>query len=124
MAFGFDVNNYGDSSEYMYMLSVDDIIDAPHHDETLIAKPLPPGQWEIICTSKEADEDDAFEVIESMSVPTGGDDYVDYYKDYLKPDSPECWPWIEGDPMASLRSLLAANGCDLNKNWLIVKKIA
>jgi hypothetical protein len=54
MAFGFDVNNYGNSSEYMYMLDVADIVDEPHHDETLIAKPLPPGTWEIVCTSKGA----------------------------------------------------------------------
>jgi hypothetical protein len=56
MAFGFDVNNYGDESEYMYMLAVEDIIDEPHSDETLIAKKLPPGTWEIVCVSKDAIE--------------------------------------------------------------------
>jgi hypothetical protein len=88
MAFGFDVNNYGNSSEYMYMLDVADIIDAPHHDETLIAKPLPPGTWDIVCTSKDIMHRHGLGIVDA----------------------------------SEFRTLLTSKGCDLNKNWLILKK--
>jgi hypothetical protein len=110
MAFGFDVNNYGNSSEYMYMLDVADIVDEPHHDETLIAKPLPPGTWEIVCTSKGATEEQLKDVIPELKV---GERYQNYGSDY---------PVWYHSRRESLRSLLNAKGCDLNKNWLILKK--
>jgi hypothetical protein len=99
MAFGFDVNNYGDNSEYMYMLDVADIIDEPHHDETLIAKPLPPGTWEIVCTSKGATEDDCA-IIAGLS-----------FQDV-----------VHGYSRTFFHDQLTSKGCDLNKNWLIFKK--
>lgn len=111
MAFGFDVNNYGNSSEYMYMLDVADIVDEPHHDETLIAKPLPPGTWQIVCTSKEATKEQAYNIVEH--------DW-DGFKDYGEVDL-SLVPWIS--PIDSLKSLLTSKGCDINKNWLILKKL-
>lgn len=46
-AFGFDVNNYADRSELMYMLDVSDIDPNNKHDETLIVKHIPFGNWRI-----------------------------------------------------------------------------
>jgi hypothetical protein len=111
MAFGFDVNNYGDSSEYMYMLDVADIVDEPHHDETLIAKPLPPGTWEIVCTSKGATYMQATTIVEHLR---GG--FVNYDGNSV--------PQTGGydTPFKSLNSLLTSKGCDTNRNWLILKK--
>jgi hypothetical protein len=97
----------------MYMLDVADIIDEPHHDETLIAKPLPPGTWEIVCTSKEATCDQAYEIVEQ-------DD--EGFKDYNKtPLNFMCdIPFL--DPLPSLASLMTSKGFDINKNYLILKK--
>jgi hypothetical protein len=112
MAFGFDVNNYGNSSEYMYMLDVADIIDETHHDETLIAKPLPPGTWEIVCTSKEASVAHAAKIVEEVE---GG------YKGYnTREDNVLFWR----EPIDSFYSILASKGCDLNKTYLILKNTA
>jgi hypothetical protein len=111
MAFGFDVNNYGDESEYMYMLDVEDIIDEPHSDETLITKKLPPGTWEIVCTSKEASVIQSMEIVEQE-----GNYFKDYDKDRFHHDIPF------SSPIDSLNSLLTAKGCDLNNNYLILKK--
>jgi hypothetical protein len=44
------------------------------------------------------------EGIESFNSPTGGDDYQDCWRDYLN-DGEDGWPWFEGDPIASYRSL-------------------
>lgn len=53
-------------------------------------------------------EDDAIaEGIEGFDQRTpGGDDAQDYWRDYLKADQrDESFPWVEGDPRASFRSL-------------------
>lgn len=114
MAFGFDVNNYGNSSEYMYMLDVADIIDETHHDETLIAKPLPPGTWEIVCTSKEASEEQAASIVDSVDSDGRGKVYMNYNNGM----------YVFHRSTSSLRTLLTSKGCDLNKNYLILKKTA
>jgi hypothetical protein len=101
MAFGFDVNNYGTESEYMYMLPIEDIIDEPHHDETLIAKKLPTGNWQIVCTSKEATEDDCA-IIAGLS-----------FQDV-----------VHGYSRTFFHDLLTSKGCDLKKSYLILKKTA
>lgn len=95
MAFGFDVNNYGDESEYMYMLAVEDITDEPNSDETLITKKLPPGTWQIVCTSKKATTEQAYEIIGDSHFP---------------------------DSLTVFRTLLTSKGCDVKQNWLILKK--
>lgn len=73
---------------------------------------LPPGTWEIVCTSKEATEEQLKDVIPELKV---GERYQNYGSDY---------PVWYHSRRESLRSLLNANGCDLNKNLLIVKKTA
>jgi hypothetical protein len=115
MAFGFDVNNYGNDSEYMYTLDVEDIVDEPNSDETLIVKPLPPGTWQIVCTSKEATEGQAESIVCCY-----GDQYIDYTA------TEQDWKehevnWFQS-ALPSLSSLLASKGCDINKNYLILKK--
>lgn len=59
-------------------------------------------------------EDDALaEGIDFLNVPTGGDDYQDYYRDYSMPYVPEEWPWIAGKPIESFRTLWQSiNGPD------------
>jgi hypothetical protein len=72
---------------------------------------LPPGTWQIICTLKDASYTQAAEIVESE-----GDGFKDHDKDNFHHDLPLM------SPFDSLRSLLTAKGCDLNKNWLILKK--
>lgn len=47
IAFGFDVNNYGNSSELMYMIPIEST-ESEFTDETLKTIPLPKGSWRII----------------------------------------------------------------------------
>lgn len=47
LAFGFDVNNYGDSSELMFMIEIESTT-CDSMDETLKIIPLPKGNWKII----------------------------------------------------------------------------
>src|ERR1700755_1204121 len=102
IGFGFQINNYGDESEYMYMVSVEDIIDQPHSDETLIVKKLPKGTWSIVCTSKEATKEQAYEIVEH--------DW-DGFKDYGEIDL-SLVPYLS--PLDSFRSLLTSKGLDVN----------
>jgi predicted RNase H-like HicB family nuclease len=74
---------------------------------------LPPGTWEIVCMSKGATPEQAKELIER-----NGEGWIDYDKDRLHHDIP--FP----DPVDSFNSLLVSKGCDLNKNYLILKKTA
>lgn len=74
---------------------------------------LPLGTWEIVCTSKEAGEEQAQAIVEEFSL-RGNIRYTDYTRQYM---------W-HGTAIESLQSLLTSKGCDLNKNYLILKKIA
>src|ERR1044072_3714114 len=73
--------------------------------------PLEPGTWQIICTLKDATYTQAAEIIER-----DGDGFNDYDEDNFHHDLPFM------SPFESLRSLLTVRGCDVNKNWLIIKK--
>jgi len=112
MAFGFDVNNYGDESELMYMLSMEDISDEPDSEETLITKKLPPGNWKIVCTSKEAIDKQLKELLSTL--PAGRKTLYKGIK-----DDREFW---YNEPVDAINSLLTSKGCDLKLNWLILKK--
>lgn len=75
---------------------------------------LPPGTWEIVCTSKEATEWQASEIVEHCWVENSkGDEQMN------------CLGgngiWFNS-PLRALNSLLTSKGCDLNKNWMILKK--
>jgi hypothetical protein len=72
--------------------------------------PLPPGTWEVVCTSKEATEDQLKDIIPEMKV---GQRYQNYNGDY---------PVWYHSRRESFRSLLTSKGCDVNRNWLILKK--
>lgn len=76
------------------------------------AVPLPPGTWEIVCTSKEASVAHAVKLIEEVE---GG------YKGYnTREDNVLFWR----EPIDSFYSLLTSKGCDLKFNYLILKKTA
>jgi hypothetical protein len=68
---------------------------------------LPKGTWEIVCTSKEA-----MEAIASQIVEKDGDVF---YKCYAGKRS-------HISPLRSLFCLMDERGCDMNNNWLILKK--
>lgn len=76
---------------------------------------LPPGTWEIVCTSKGITRDHAHEIVQWFEI-AGQTGYRDYsFTDDLR------YPFI--DPLNSFISLLASKGCDLNKTYLIIKKL-
>lgn len=51
-------------------------------------------------------EDAIAEGVEGFDQPTGGDDYQDYWRNYLAGEKDaDGWPWFAGDPIASFRSL-------------------
>lgn len=53
-----------------------------------------------------SEDDAAAEGIEGISQPTGGDDYQDYWRNYaLTEKEADGWPWFNGDPIASFKSL-------------------
>lgn len=56
---------------------------------------------------KDISEDDALaEGIDTLDVPTGGGDFAYYYRDYSQPhEGNDGWPWIEGYPIESYKSL-------------------
>lgn len=72
---------------------------------------LPPGTWHIICTLKDATYTQAAQIVER-----DGDGFKDYDKDNFHHDLPFM------SPFESLRSLMTAKGCDVSKNFLIIKK--
>jgi hypothetical protein len=100
----FEVCNYGlnDTIEFVHKI---DGVNAYRVDD------LPPGTWQIICTLKDASYTQAAEIVES-----DGDGFKDYNEDNFHHDLPLM------SPFDSLRSLLTVKGCDVNNNWLIIKK--
>lgn len=112
MAFGFDINNYADESELMYMLSMEDISDGADSEETLITKKLPRGSWRIICLSAECSEERAAEIVERINSHGRGFIYMNYEKGM----------YVFAKPTSSLRSLLRSKGQN-EKNTLILKQV-
>lgn len=112
MAFGFDINNYADDSELIYMLSMSDIADDDNAEETLITKPLPPGTWQFLFTTKTATEEGARKVVEQYTL-RGNIRYTDYAYEYM---------WCE-TALDSLRSLLRSKGLDEKNNYAIIEML-
>lgn len=75
---------------------------------------LPPGTWQLLCTMKEASEEQAKGVVEY-------DKFIEGYKDYDTDNFHHDTPFIKA--LDSLRSLLASKGLDLNQNYCLLKKI-
>jgi hypothetical protein len=82
---------------------------------------LPPGTWEIVCTSKEVTEEQAENIVQLISNGkiTGRPQYRRYDRDPAKDTPARSWT---RDVRHALETLLTSKGCDLNKNWLILKK--
>lgn len=115
-ATGLDVNHYQVGSELNYWVT-------DGGKETLIIIDLPPGTWEIVCTSKEATEEQAVNLIQwsEWHFPVKHTRYIDYTRPY---DTALKQKWGDGfgTALESFNSLLASKGCDVNKNYLILKK--
>lgn len=124
MAFGFDINNYADESELMYMLSMSDIADDENAEETLITKPLPPGTWRFLFTTKTATEEDARKVVRSSEwhFPEKHARYVDYKFPFDR-ENKQRWGEGFGSAIESLHSLLRSKGLDENKNYALIEKL-
>lgn len=97
-------------------------------------KPLPPGNWQIVCTSKEATEAQAKGIVETIHIeiaPSPGNDFGgDWDTGYVDYENPGEFAGWQGDAGAfrkavqSLKSLLTSKGCDINKTYLILKKVS
>lgn len=118
MAFGLMVNNYGNESELMYMLSMSDISDDDNAEETLITKPLPPGTYRFLFTTKTATEEDARKVV-------GIGKYDAIYNTYIYPFYHERSDSLGVDSaVLSLNSLLDLKGLDArNNNYALIEKM-
>ena len=92
-ATNFDINRYGISSELNYWV-------IKEGKQKLIVIDIPPGTWEIVCTSKEATEDNCA-LIAGLS-----------FQDV-----------VHGYSRTFFHDLLTSKGCDLNKHYLILKKV-
>lgn len=112
MAFGFMVNNCAKESELMYMLSMSDIADDDNAEETLITKPLPPGTWRFLSTTKTATEEDARKVVRELPV---GARWMNYSGDY------PVWCHTGKE---SLHSLLRSKGLDDKNNYALIEKMS
>lgn len=78
----------------------------------LVLFPLPAGNWQIVCTSKEVTEEQAAGVVEQEGIG---------YKDYTAgPPENDYGDFVLSSD--SLDSLLTSKGCYLKLNWLILKK--
>jgi len=67
MAFGFDLQHYGDSTDLIFMIDLEDIDDEIKDDEVGITKHLPFGNYEIIGLSSDIlkDEELAKKVVDN-----------------------------------------------------------
>jgi hypothetical protein len=100
-----------------------DDIDFPDEIQEVKIIDLPPGTWEIVCTSKNVTEEQASEIVDSSQwyFPVKHTRYVDYAFPFDR-EFKQRWSEGFGKAIDSLRSLLASKECDLNNNWLILKK--
>jgi hypothetical protein len=84
---------------------------------------LPPGTWQIVCTSKEVTEEHAHSLVDSSTwhFPIKHTRYIDYAYPFDR-EFKQRWSEGFGTAKESLASLLTSKGSHLNKNWLILKK--
>jgi hypothetical protein len=80
---------------------------------------LPPGTWQIVCASKEVTRDKAHEVVEyRWCEEVAGEEAMIYV---FYENGKQVYSY---DPLNALAALLTSKGCDLNKTYLILKKLA
>jgi hypothetical protein len=103
-AFGFEFDNPLQEGDLVYYLDYPSMYNFRWLS-------VPPGTWEIVCTSSPTNLELLHQVVERV-----GSGFKDYDKDRLHHDLPFM------SPIDSLQSLLTSKGCDLNKNYLILKK--
>jgi hypothetical protein len=53
LAFGVDIQNYGDTSDLIYMMDLDDLLERENQDEVLITKHLGLGNYKILWIDKQ-----------------------------------------------------------------------
>lgn len=88
-------------------------IDFPEEIEEVKIIDLPPGNWQLICTTKECTEGQAKGIVKELPV---GQRWMNYNGDY-----PVWWHTAK----ESLRSLLTSKGLDPeNKNYVLIKKVS
>ena len=82
---------------------------------------LPPGTWQILCTTKEATEEIATSIVQIISNGkiSGMPQYRRYDRDPVKDTPAKCWT---RDPRHALETLLTSKGLDVNKNYCLLKK--
>lgn len=119
--------------EYHFQPSIDDLMNERKGNSELIicferktcglprtklsAKLPEPGNWQLICTTKEVNDEEAKGIVERTH-PGGFGRSGEEFKNYLKA-SPLCFNSID-----SLRSLLTSKGLDINKNYVLIKKVS
>jgi hypothetical protein len=82
---------------------------------------LPPGNWRILCTTREATEEIAASIVQIVSNGkiSGMPQYRRYDRDLVK-DTPAKW-WTR-DPRHSLETLITSKGLNPNKNYVLLEK--
>jgi hypothetical protein len=99
-----EVCNYGSNDTIEWVHKIDSV-NAYRVDD------LPPGTWQIICTTKDATIDQAQQIVEAQD-----DGFRNYNEDDFHYDLPLM------SPFDSLRSLLEAKGLR-GKNYCIIQKM-
>lgn len=112
----FALHHLGDIQKLVFTSAIQDPLGCGG-DMTILG----PGTWEIICTSKEATEEQAACIVQVISNGkiSGRPQYLRYDRDPVKDMPARSWT---RDARHALETLLASKRCDLNKNWLILKK--
>lgn len=85
---------------------------------------LPPGNWQLICTTKECTEEQAKEIVGSSEwfFPVRHTRYIDYTKPYDQ-ENKQRWSEGFGAALGSIVSLFESKGLDPNKNYVLIKKL-
>lgn len=121
MSLGYDVNNYADDAEFMFMIDLGEVDPELDHDETLITKKLPGTGWQILGPglSTQCSEEDAGRVVGDPETLIHEDQKWEYWPDHTDKHGQN----IVYTPLASLHSLIRANGKEPGKVVVIYKPL-
>lgn len=108
----------GEFYELIFYKDGDDI-DFPDEIEEVKIIDLPPGNWQIICTTKECLKKVPMGIVECKTVEYDGQVQGTRFVNYLN-DNQRYW-FI--NKTESLRSLLTSKGLDPVKNYILIKKL-